>query len=245
MALADATFAHFHDSLDADYPTSGLTRSNPGSMGDPSISSGTGTYDDTSPGDALSFALSTGTFFSGGTGDFTMAWRGTISTAKSNSNCMMCMGLGGAFDRNITLRQASSVGMSLEIEDTTSAGTDAGSGNNVFTLDTPFTVVARRSSSVVTIWVDGVDESNTDDFGARNLNGDYDDVFIGAQSDEDHQLDGTCEFAVFWDEALSDSDIQNNIDETTLKNAILGSATVIVPIKTHGKHHKYRQLKAI
>lgn len=233
MALGDnMVFAHFMDALSQDHPTTNITAGNPATTGDPTLSAGVGTFDETAPGDALLFTQSTGNFLTGGTGDFTVAVRARIDTAKANSNCIIHIGNPNTtFDRSISIRQKSSTAMNLALH-SQGANAEESTSNDAFTVGNFFIAVFRRASAVVSLYVDGTDViqsdgTSWDDF---DLDDALDDLTLGGHQSGAQLLDGAIDWAVVWDRALSDTEITTNMNETDLKAALpAGGPTISFP----------------
>ena len=231
MSLADGlTFFHKFDSLTPDYPTSGLTTGNPGSTSDPSVSGGVATFGTGAGGKAKYWQLDSGVFFTDGTADFTLAFRGKTTTSHANANTMISAGPSGG-GRNATLGQASDVSNRWHLEQTTT-GAECTTGADDWANNTTVTLVARRSSSACTLWIAGVNETSGDSYAGANLDtGTIIRVTIGALQDGTEQLDGEIEFVAVWNRALYDAEIAT-VTEAQIASD-LGGGGVSIPVVMH------------
>lgn len=217
MAIEDnLTWAHFGDALTQDFPTSGITRTNPGATGDPTVSSSTLVFDATSPGDSLKFTLASGEFFTGSTADFTVAWRGQIHTSTSNGNILIQIGDAG---RYFEIMQKSAASLNLR-GFLAGIGAETYTNANTFAVDTTFQVVFRRSSGVCSVWVDGSDDTASDGITTSDFNTTYEDLYLGSNNGSTI-ADCTMEFSAFWERALSDAEI-GSLTEAQLVTALGG-----------------------
>lgn len=218
MALPTPTFAHLFDSLTPNYPTSGLTKSNPAGHTDPSVSGNVATFGTGSGGVGVSWAWSGGNFLTGGTSDWTIACRFKITSSFSNGVWMMTVGDGG---RYLSFSEKSSVNLNLRAY-VGGIAAETYTTNSAFAVDTTFTLVAKRTSGAVTIWVNGSNVTAVDGITTTNLNAaSYNDVSLGALPDGSDNADGTMEFAAIWDSAIDDADIAA-LNATTLRASFGG-----------------------
>ena len=218
MALEDnLTFFHSFDALTPDWPTSGLTKTNPAGSSDPSISSGVATFGTGSGGKSATWTLGTGEFTVGGTGPFSIAVRAKFTTNTSGGNVMVHLGNTGS--RGASFREGSSVGFTLRMVDPNGGITDKDSNTSVWSLDTYFTAVFVRDGGVSQIWVNGTEDTQANGF-TGDLSGTYEDVTIGSLLNGTLDLDGAIDWVAVWDRALTDVEIQNSMSESAIKSAL-------------------------
>lgn len=230
MALADnITFYHTFASITPDWPTSGLTKTNPSGSSDPSISGGVATFGTGSGGFSTTWTLGTGEFTLGGTGDFSVAVRAKYTTNTSGGNVLCHIGNSGV--RGINIQEGSSVGFTHRLKDYAS-GTETNSDASVWSLDTYFVLVVRRETGVISMYVDGTDRTDDNTWGTFDLNNSYEDITIGSTIGGTLDLNGAIDWICVWDRALTNTEITTNMNETDISTA-LGLGGSIIPIAMH------------
>lgn len=238
MALADSiTFYHTFASITPDYPTSGLTKSNPAGSSDPSISSGIATFGTGSGGVSTTWTLTSGEFTVGGTGNFSIAVRAKFTTNTSGGNVMVHLGNTGS--RGAAFREQSSASFTFRMADPAGGISSKDSDASAWSLDTYFTAVFVRDTGVSQIWVDGVEDSTANGF-TGDLTGTYEDITIGSLAGGTLDLDGAIDWVAVWDRALTDSEITNNMNETDISTALGlggGGTTKANLIKQVSRYH--------
>lgn len=229
MALQDSlTFYHSFGSITPDWPTSGLTKTNPSGSSDPSISGGIATFGTGSGGFSTTWTLGAGEFTLGGTGDFSVAVRAKFTTNTSGGNVMVHLGNTGS--RGISFREGSSVGFTLRCVDPNGGLTDKDSNTSVWSLDTYFIAVMVRAAGTSQIWVNGTEDTQSNGF-TGDLSGTYEDITIGSLLAGTLDLNGAIDWVAVWDRALTDTEITTSMTEDAI-NAALGIG-VAFPVSLH------------
>ena len=245
MALSDyqPIIAWFADSLaDLDIPT-GTTKGNPGTTGDPTLTGSPDSYADFDGTQGINF-LPASPVGEVGSGDFTIVMRARVDTFNA----------GDVLWENYDGSGTSQSAVGLRIKITAGGSRRIGlvippSNETTFVLDTTtsaltagqdFIIAFRRSSDTMTIWLD-VDGSggmvahtpNASSLGTFGVS-ECGTITIGTDTGGGAEnLDGRIYWALMFDEAISDTDIQlSDWDtESNLKTAWLGgsSETTVTP----------------
>lgn len=225
MALQDnVAFAHFGDALTEDKPDSKGTQATPSGETLPGVSNGKLTFNGAQ---AITYQYGS-PVFDPGTGDFTIAVRFLLNSHSSQNNLLIHTGTSADFSQHLIIYQESTSGGILAIRGIYS-GTPivkTPSGDNFLVTGQMLTAVFVREAGVMSIY-DGTgtllasDATAFDGYSVSTAS----DISLGAEYDGSRNLDGEIDFAVVWTRALTSTELQNNINETDLKNAILTSDT--------------------
>jgi hypothetical protein len=229
VALQDnVVFAHFGDALTEDSPGD-ATQTNPSGTTNPGVSGGSLTF---SGSQAITYDFGADDW-AVGTGDFSIAIRATITTLTSSSDVLIHLGDSSSFTNELQIQvDDASNGIIELIESYNNSNPGVDTTSSFASNGTAFTLVVVRDTNVFALY----DGAGNDVLGSDGLGSSYNVtssqyVTLGSEYDGTRTLDGSIDWVVVWDRALTSSEISNNMNETDLKAAILTSA-IIVPVPT-------------
>lgn len=239
MALADyaanVKWQHYCDSLTQDFPTTGITRSNPGILTDPTA---TGGYLDYNKLTANLYTAAS-PLFNVGSGDFTVLAMLRIDTAVL-ADAIFDLFDGGGNSSGIILTVASGSGGSriLRFDNSNSLGSaSCDTGSSVWTDGQDLMVAFRRISGVCTVWADSdatggfVNQSATDGWNTRSLNH-AGNVVMGSNYAASASFDGRIYWLLEIAQGVTDADLGNGAlwSESALKAAFLSAGGGFPPV---------------
>lgn len=234
MALADYTpiVQWYADAVAAIERPSVTTKSNPGSLTDPTIAGITDQYADFGGTNGLNF-LPGSPVLNVGTGDITIVMKARVDSFTTSDR------LGGNYDgtgtagsnHGLEIYIPSGVGRTIALMiPPRSESFRLESSSSTLVQGQDFIVAFRRSSGTWTIWLD-VDASggmtsdtpSTNAIGSSNIS-ECGDIYFGCDRDGNNGFDGRIYWFVAFNTALSDADLQLSAwdTESNLKTAWLG-----------------------